>query len=255
MRLCLTLFAYIRQFWLQWLAGRSFVFTMVVNQGVTPLIGLAVWGAALPRQPAIKTYYVALLAIQLLTVSYENHTFANRIYMGELADDLLRPHPVLLAPLGENLALRIWHFIIGLPLILVAGWLAKAQFTWSSGTLALPALLLAAGLRFLFTYLLSLSAFWTEQAHGVNGFGETLIFLLGGTAIPITLLPAPLHLLGAVLPFPAMLGFPAAIAAGKLDSATIAIGYGWQILWIAIAALLVRCVWRAGVRRYTVVGG
>src|SRR5579885_2280894 len=201
--------AYIRRYVLQWLAERSFVLTLVIDQGITPLIGLAVWAAALPGQPGIKTYYVALLVVQLFTVSYEQHTFSNRVYEGQLADDLLRPHPVLLAPLGENIAVRGFHVVIGLPIILMAGWVAGARFGWADVALAAPALLLAAALRFLFTALLSLSAFWTEQAHGITGLGNTLIFLLGGTAVPVALLPGPLQALGAELPFPAMIGFPA----------------------------------------------
>jgi ABC-2 type transport system permease protein len=240
---------------LQWLAGRSFVFTLVIEQGITPLIGLAVWSAALPDQPGIRTYYVALLVVQLFTVSYEQHTFSNRVYEGQFADDLLRPHPVLLASLGENIAMRCWHAVIGLPIILAAGWVAGARFGWTDVTLAAPALLLAAALRFLFVALLSLSAFWTEQAHGITGLGNTLIFLLGGTAVPITLLPGPLQALGGALPFPAMLGFPPEVATGQLTTVSILTGYTWQLVWIAVSAALLLVVWRAGVRRYTAVGG
>lgn len=247
--------AYIHRYVLQWLAERSFVLTLVIDQGITPLIGLAVWAAALPGQPSIKTYYVALLFAQLFTVSYENHTFSNRVYEGQLADDLLRPHPVLLASLGENIAVRCWHVVIGLPIILIAGWVAGARFGWADLALAAPALLLAAALRFLFTALLSLSAFWTEQAHGITGLGATLIFLLGGTAVPVALLPGPLQTLGAALPFPAMLGFPAEVAAGQLTPGAMLSGYSWQLFWIAISAALLLFVWRAGVRRYTAVGG
>jgi ABC-2 type transport system permease protein len=254
-RLALTLAAYTRRCWLQWLAGRSFVFTLAVNQGVTPLIGLAVWAAALPGQPGLKTYYVALLAVQLCTASYEDHTFSERLYQGHLADDLLRPHPVVLAALGENIALRGWHLLIGLPLILAAGFVAGTHFAWSDLALALPALLLAAILRFLFTFLLALSAFWTQQAHGLTSLGETLLFLLGGTAVPLALLPGPLHALGSAFPFPAMLGFPAEIAVGQLSPADILGGYGWQIIWIVAFAALALAFWRAGLRRYTAVGG
>ncbi len=254
-RLLLTLAAYTRRCWLQWLAARSFVFTMVVNQGVTPLIGLAVWAAALPGQPGLKTYYVALLVVQLFTVSYEQHTFSNRVYLGQLADDLLRPHPVVLAALGENIALRGWHLLIGLPLILAAGFVAGAHFAWGDLALALPAFVLAAILRFLFTYLLALSAFWTQQAHGLTGLGETLLFLLGGTAVPLALLPGPPHALGVALPFPAMLGFPAALAADQLSPAAMLSGFGWQIVWIVAFGALALAIWRAGLRRYTAVGG
>ncbi|MBA3944771.1 MAG: ABC-2 family transporter protein [Herpetosiphonaceae bacterium] len=240
---------------LQWMAWRAFLITMVINQAVTPLLGLAVWSAALPGRTGISTYYVALLVVQLMTVSYEHHTFANGIYSGEVSHELLKPQPVVITTLGTNLALRIWHLLVGLPIIIVAGLIAPLSFELRLVLLAIPAVVLAAALRFLFTYLLALSAFWMQQAHGVVGFGESLIFLLGGTAAPVMLFPEQLRAVGEALPFRAMLGLPAEIAAGSLNGAQIVQGYAWQCIWLPVLALAAIIGWRRGVRRYTAVGG
>lgn len=245
----------VRRQFLQWLAWRSFLLTLVINQAVTPLLGLAVWSAALPGNVGVSTYYVVLLAVQLMTVSYENHTFANGIYDGTLSDDLLKPQPVVITTLGENLALRLWHLLAGLPLIVLAGMVASVDLDPAWVLLAVPAVALAAGLRFLFTYVLALSGFWTQQAHGVVGFGATLIFLLGGVAAPVLLLPDQLRPWVVALPFWAMLGFPAEIAVGELDGAQILQGFVWQVAWIALFGAAAVAIWRAGVRRYTAVGG
>lgn len=255
MRLLRITLGYVHRQFLAWLAGRAFLLTLVINQAITPLLGLAVWSAALPGQPQLSSYYVALLTVQLMTVSYEHHTFANGIYAGDLNNDLLRPHPVILGVLGTNLALRIWHLLAGLPLIVLAALLLRVSFAGRAVLLALPALALALALRFLFTYLLALSAFWTERAHGVVGLGETLLFLLGGSAAPIALFPASLHFIGESLPFRAMLGFPVEIASGTLTMAAIGRGYAWQGLWLVIITLILTWVWRLGVRRYSAIGG
>lgn len=247
--------AYLHRSFLQWLAGRSFIVTLVANQLTPPLIGLALWTAALPHAGSVTAYYVVLLFVRLLTVSYENHTFSGRIYNGELADDLLRPHPVILQPLGENLALRVWHLLVGLPLLLLALLLAPIHLGMGDVALAVPALLLAAVLQFLFTYMLALCAFWTEQVHGVVGFGSVLIFLLGGVAAPLTLFPAALRPWGQALPFQAMLGFPVDIAVGAMGRADVLGGYLWQVAWTIAFALGSSLLWRRGVRRYTAVGG
>lgn len=240
---------------LQWMAWRAFLITLVINQTITPLIGLAVWSAALPGSSQIASYYIALLTVQLMTVSYEHHTFSNGIYAGALNHDLLRPTPIMMGPLGTNIAMRIWHLLIGLPLIILVGITMHTGFSWREISLAIPALALAAALRFLFTYLLALTALWTEQAHSVVGFGETLIFLLGGSAAPVTLFPENFRFLGESLPFWGMLGFPAAIASSSLTNEQVLLGYGWQVGWIVVLALAVASVWRIGVRRYTAVGG
>lgn len=245
---------YIQRYLLTWFGARGFLITIVAGQAVTPLIGLALWTTALPGQH-VSTYYVALLVVQLITASYENHTLSQRVYLGELADDLLLPHPVILLPLAQNLALRCWHLLFGLPLLLLVGGLTGVHVSLGDLALAVPALAAAAVLRFFFTYTLALAAFWTERAHAIVGFAETLLFLLGGAAVPIWLLPGPLRTVGDALPFRAMYGFPAEIAAGRLDAAALAIGFGWQLVWLATFALISASVWRSGLRRYTAVGG
>jgi len=239
----------------QWLALRGFLATLVINQAITPLIGLAVWGIALPGQAVVSTYYVAILFVQLLTVSFENHTFSNRIYEGELSDDLLRPVPVFLRPLGENIAIRVWFLILAVPLLASVLLLASAHVSVVNVAIALPSMILAAFLRFLFTYVLALTAFWTQRADNVVSCGQTLIFLIGGGAAPLALMPGPLHPAVEGLPFRAMYGFPAEVAASWLNSSGVLAGYGWQIVWIILFIPLSIGTWRIGVRRYTATGG
>lgn len=239
---------------LETLGWRSFLITLVINQSITPLLGLAVWSAAAPGM-AITTYYVAILAVQMLTVSYEHHTLANAIYAGDISHELLRPQPVIVVTLGMNLALRIWHFLFALPVMILIILLSTVRFQPSDLLIALPALVMAMLVRFLFTYLLALAAFWTQQAHGVVGFGETLLFLLGGIAAPIALFPEAWRQLGVALPFRAMLGFPAEIAAGGLSRDQILIGFLWQLTWLIVFGLIAMRIWHMGLRRYTVVGG
>lgn len=246
---------YLRRSFLNWMGGRSFLLTLVANQAVTPLIGLAVWSTALGGSAAVSAYFVALLAVRLLTVSYENHTFSEGIYEGRFADDLLRPHAAVIAPIGENLAIRVWHALLGLPVLAGAVLLTGAAFAPGDVAAALPALVLAAALRFLWTFLLALTAFWTERVHAVVGFGETLIFLLGGEAAPVQFLPEALRPWAAALPFRAMLGFPAEVASGALDPAGLLAGYAWQVLWLAVLGAAAALVWRRGIRRYVAVGG
>ena len=70
-RIFRLLAAYTTRAFLQWTAFRSFLFTLVFNQAVSPLIGLALWSAVLPGETQLSTYFIALLAVQLMTVSQE----------------------------------------------------------------------------------------------------------------------------------------------------------------------------------------
>jgi ABC-type uncharacterized transport system permease subunit len=253
MRIVRLIWGYVRIAFLQWFAWRSFIFTLAVNQAVTPLIGLALWSTALPERSFVS-YYIVLLFVRLATVSYENHTFSGAIYQGDLADLLLRPHAAILSPLGENIAMRIWHIVIVIPLIVLVMLVVPLQLSMSNLWPALPALLLAAALQFVFTFGLAISAFWSERAHGITNFGRSLIFLLGGEAVPIALLPDQWRALGELLPFRAMLGFPAEIASGLLSHEAILRGYAVQAVWLLLMGGAVYLLWLRGVRRFTAVG-
>ncbi|SDD77048.1 ABC-2 type transport system permease protein [Paenibacillus sp. UNCCL117] len=248
------LFVYVQRYFLQWFAWRSFAFTLAVNQVVPPLIGLAVWETALPGNETISAYYFVLIIVRLMTVSYENHTFSTRIYNGDLMDDLLRPHPVMLQSLGENIAIRIWHTIIGLPLFVILGIVLDMELNIGMLLLALPAVVLAAALQYVFTYLLAMSAFWTERAHSIVSAGGLFIYLLGGIAAPIGLMPELIKQIAALLPFQGMMAFPAELSAGMLDSRSIANGYIQQGIWLCIMLTAARLVWRFGIRKYTAAG-
>lgn len=254
-RLTLLAGIYISRSLRQQLAWRSFLVTIAIEQMVSPLLGFAVWSAALPGNAGVSRYYIAILVVQLATVSFEHHTVANGIYAGALSHDLLRPHPPVIVAIGENLALRCWHVVIGVPLIACLLVISGARLDPLAVLQAIPALLVAAVIRFLFTYALALAAFWTQQAHGVVGMGETMIFLLGGLAAPVALLPEPMRSIAIGLPFRAMLGFPAEIASGSLTTADLLTGYGWQGLWLAACAGLAALLWRAGVRHFSAAGG
>ncbi len=249
------LWLYIHRQMLGVLSWRGFMIELTLQQTITPLLGLAIWSAALPGSDVVRTYFVALLAVQMFTVCYEANTYMEGIANGDFANDLLRPHAAVLQVLGDSLAWRAWHVALGAPVVLAAALIAQVSFDVGLVLLALPAVLLAAALRFLFSYVTVLTALWTHQAGNVVAFGSTLVFLLGGAAAPITFFPEQVRPLGEALPFRAMLGFPAEIAGGSLTLTQVAVGYAWQVGWTVLFAGLAVVVWRAGVRRYVAIGG
>ena len=246
---------YVERAFLDVLAWRSFMFTLVIQTVVPPLLGLAVWSRALPDRSGIATYFTVLMFVRLLTISYEHETFLHGIYGGSLTAELLLPRPVVLSALGSNLAWRAWHLLLALPLVVAVGLLTAVRASWADVALALPAVVLAAALRFLFSYTLVLAAFWTERAHAIASAGTQLLFLLGGEAAPIPLLPETYRPWVAVLPFRSMIGFPAEVASRLAHGPEVMAGYAWQLVWLAVFALAAVHVWRAGLRRYTAVGG
>ena len=50
------------------------------------------------------------------------------------------------------------------------------------------------------------------------------------------------------------LGFPIEVLLNRLDAGELALGFALQFVWLIAAALIVRLVWRAGIRQYSAVG-
>jgi ABC-2 type transport system permease protein len=245
----------IRREVLEWSGTWWFLLTLVVQAALGPLIGMFVWSAVYPADSYVATYYVTLLLVTVMTESFEQHTFSEKIYDGTISHDLLRPQPVIVDVVGANLAIRIWLTAMGIPLALLAGWAFGVSLSWASVLVAVPLVVLGGVLRFCWVFLLSLTAFWTERVHAIAGFGWTLTSLLGGTIAPLAFLPGPLRDVGQLLPFYPMLGLPADVAAGRVDGlAPVLTGLATQGVWITVFATCAVLLWRAGIRRYTVVG-
>lgn len=238
----------------QW-SWRSFMVTLMMDQVAGPIIGLLVWTAVDPGSAEIRTYFLVLLAVQLLTVSYEDHTLCASIFDGTMSNRLLTPQPVIIGFIGSNLALRFWHSLFGLPVVLAVGILANVHLQLGAVAGAVPAVLLAGALRFVFTTTLAMTSFWTERGAALVSLGNTVIVLLGGIAAPLFLLPTRIGAVGRLLPFWPMLGMPAEIAAGALTPAEVALAYTAQLAWLAVLLAVAVVVWRRGLHAFTAVGG
>lgn len=240
---------------LEWSGTWWFLLTLVIQAVLGPLIGLFVWSAVYPQDPYVARYYVALLLVTVMTESFEQHTFSQKIYDGTISHDLLRPQPVVVNVIGTNLAIRGWLTVMGLPIALLTGLTFGISLSWTAVLTAFPVFVLSAALTFCWTFALSLTAFWTERVHSIVGFGWTLSSLLGGTIAPVAFLPESWRGVGQILPYYGMLGLPADVAAGRVHGlGGILTAMACQSGWIAVLVMAAILLWRAGIRRYTVVG-
>ena len=97
-------------------------------------------------------------------------------------------------------------------------------------------------------------AFWTTRSFSFWEIWIGLTFLLGGQVAPVELLPGFVQNLATALPMRYTLGFPIEVLLNRLDAGELALGFALQLVWLIAAALIVRQVWRAGIRQYSAVG-
>ncbi|WGG44531.1 ABC-2 family transporter protein [Rossellomorea sp. DA94] len=243
---------------------RSFVYLLVFSHLITPLISLFVWQTVTAEGQVVggwessqfMVYYLAIVMVRQLTVSYEHHMLGMQIYNGELTNLLLKPHHLLYAVIGENLAVKIVSYTVSIPLVIVL-WLWLSPETAPSLTrisLFILTVINACILRFLWLYLLTLAAFWTEKTQSLVNAGEVAIFFIGGEVAPLFLINGAFSDWLYYAPFYGMLGFPAEVLTGT-RGVSLTHGSLLQGGWIVILTLLCTLVYRKGIKRYSALGG
>ncbi len=109
-------------------------------------------------------------------------------------------------------------------------------------------------MRFLLEWTLALAAFWTTRVSAINQVYFIAALFLSGQMAPLSLLPAPLRLAATILPFRWTTSFPVELILGRVGWTDALTGMCVQAAWIVVCLLLLRMVWRAGVRAYSAVG-
>jgi ABC-2 type transport system permease protein len=253
----------LRVSWSDALAYRAEILIWVLT-GVLPLVMLAVWRTLAGEEGVggftgaeFVTYYVGALTIRQLTGVWIIWDMEREIRLGELSPHLLRPYH----PLARYLALALADKPLRLAMMLPIWGLAllfEPNARPTSDPLSLAALPLAIALAFLVYFFnqccIGLLSFWWTQVLAVQDFWFGLYSLASGYLVPLELLPAPVTQLLLLLPFRAMLSFPVELLLGRLGPAQIAAGLGLQLFWAVALLLLMRLMWRRGLRRYSAVG-
>ena len=244
---------------------RASLFIWMISSILEPVVYLIVWstvsngsGGSVGSYTAggFAAYYIAFMLVNQVTYTWVMWEYEYRVRQGSLSFALLKPvHPIH-SDISDNLSSKL----ITLPVLLViAGGLAlifHPTAAWSLWAILafIPALLLAFLVRFLLEWTLALAAFWTTRVTAINQVYFVLMLFLAGQIAPLTLFPKWIQIVSAILPFRWMLGFPVELVLGRLTPVQALEGLAAQAVWCGISLVLIRVIWRAGVRVYSAVG-
>ncbi|MHC1771336.1 MAG: ABC transporter permease [Flexilinea sp.] len=256
--------ALVKGLWLSWMQYRSFFFMLAFGWMIPPLIYLLVWSTAAASHTiggfsrgAFVTYYLVLILVNQITYAQTNWTVGDMIRYGQMNRILLRPiHPIY-DSLASELAGKVVYMLFVIPILVILAFVLRPEMDFSVVSILtfIPALILAWALRFFWGYCLALLAFWTTRADALLVLQDSLIFLLAGQVAPIALLPGGLNTAAKILPFRYMVAFPVEILTGQLGSSELFSGFAVQTGWLGLTLALYLLLWRAGLRRYSAIGG
>jgi ABC-2 type transport system permease protein len=247
------------------LAYRGAFFLYMALNVTGPLIALAVWltvseqGVALPySRSQFVTYYVMLSIVTMLTGSWGSPYIAQGIRTGALSPVLLRPMPVILDYLGNNLGEKLVKLPLLLPLVVLVALLFRGDlqlpgeaWRWLLFLLSLPP---AAALAFLLDFVIGSLAFWVEHVSGLVRIKSVAGAFLEGQVVPLALFPAQLAPLLAIQPFRYIVSFPLEILTAALTPEAIAWGFAAQLGYCLAFYIGYRLLWRSGLRAYAAAG-
>jgi ABC-2 type transport system permease protein len=244
---------------------RASLVIWIIGHVLEPLVYLSVWtavsaagGGSVGGYTAgdFAAYFITLMLVNHVTYTWIMFEYEYRVRQGALSMALLRP----VHPIHSDIADNVSSKLVTLPLIVAAAGVLALLFhptfaitAWAAVGFA-ASLLLAFALRFLVEWTLALAAFWTTRVGAANQVYFIAVLFLSGQVAPLSLLPPPLPLIASVLPFRWITSFPIELLLGRVAWREALQGIGTQAAWIGLCLLLLRLVWRAGVRRYAAVG-
>lgn len=206
--------------------------------------------------PDFAAYFLVAMVVNHLTFTWIMHEFEYRIRQGQLSPLLLKPlHPIH-GDIAENITYKALTTVVLAPavaLLVIAFRPALSPEPWAVAAFV-PALILAFFVRFLSGWTLALAAFWTTRVFAINEIYFVGMIFLSGQMAPLSLLPAPLQAVAAVLPYRWMVSFPVELLLGRLTPAETLTGFAAQTVWVFVSLAVAAMVWRAGLKRYSAVG-
>jgi ABC-2 type transport system permease protein len=244
---------------------RLSAFLWLIGLAVEPVIYLVVWttvarehGGAIGGYTAggFAAYYIVWTFVRITSIGLNPISFEWRVRGGQWSGLILRP----IHPIHEDIAFLLGHkvmdFIWLIPVITLLTIAFQPELDPAAWQIA--AFLLACFLGFLvrtiWMWVLGLITFWTVRVGAIFDLYFALELLLSGRVVPLDLLPAWARGLANWLPYQWSFGFPIEVMIGRLTPEQVVQGFGWQLAWIVGGWLVVRWVWRRGLRRYSAVG-
>jgi ABC-2 type transport system permease protein len=244
---------------------RASLVIWLIGHVLEPLIYLVVWstvsrssgGSVGGYGPGdFAAYFIVLMVVNHITYTWVMYEYEYRIRQGSLSFDLLRP----LHPIHSDIADNMTSKLVTMPAMLIIAVVLALIFhptihirPWALAAFV-PAILLAFLVRFLTEWTLALAAFWTTRVSAVNQAYFIAALFLSGQIAPLSLLPFPVRVAAWILPFRWTIGFPVELLLGRLTLVQALTGMAVQAAWLALGLILLRVVWRAGLRVYSAVG-
>jgi ABC-2 type transport system permease protein len=254
-------------FWQIVLTYRGMMLIQAIRLLLLPIVLLSAW-LSIEKAPGnpysnadYMLYYLLVPIILNLTDGRTIFKFTLAIRDGSLSRDLLKPYPPLLIFIIETIARNTVQLLYLIPITFSGLLFFKDRLpdlNLTLQTVLLFALAIVSGflIRMLVAGTIALLGFWIENVTTLNLVLNGGVWaLLGGMIVPVATFPEKIRILAGYLPYRYMLSFPIEVLSGKLNLDQIGKGFAVTGVWAIVFLLLIKFIWRRGLKVYTAYGG
>jgi ABC-2 type transport system permease protein len=214
------------------------LFTSALAYGTTVLIWNHVYtqkgsSLSMPRQEMFAYLALAFCLNYALSINIDQRV-GNRIRLGLIATDLLKPLDFQLSQAMQALSDCIFNSFVGLTILVLVFYFLGGQILPKSPLafgLFLVSLLLAFLVQYSIVFLFIQGAFYTYSGYGIFASRLALHQTFSGLSAPLTLYPPLLLAVGRWLPFQHVIFTPISIYLGRVEGLAALRLLGEQALW------------------------
>lgn len=251
--------------WQNGFAYRISVFLWRFRQFLSTFFSLTVWTILYQdvtnsfgySQSQMIAYIFLTSLIQNLVITSALNGLTSSIYSGEISILLVKPIKLFRALAMEEVADKSKNFIFALlesfalfllfkpEFFAVLPWHFLVGIIWLIGAIAL---------NFCISLLFGAIGFWSPESWGPRFLFFTFVNFVGGKFFPIDILPKVIQTAVWLTPFPYLSFAPTQVFLNRLDTTHILLGSFGLIFWLISLTIIVRSVWKIGLREYTAMG-
>lgn len=209
--------------------------------------------------PEMLTYIVVGWLITFITSNYGyEENISKEIKDGTLSNFLVKPFHYLKYISARVLGRSWMAFVAGILMQSLLMLFFYGEILGPASTESIIIIIFMTILafinRFLFTIMISMSAFWTMETNGIFAAYRVLQNLLSGSYFPLDLLKPVFTQLFFLTPFIYAFFVPTQVYLGRMTLAQGWQGILIQIVWSLILISTVLTLWKRGLKRYESTG-
>lgn len=253
--------------WQRALTYRFTVFAYRIGEMLEIIVLIFMWSAIYDSQTIIKgytlqemiTYLLVGGLINVIVRNWLSEAVAKDIKNGNLSVFLTKPieymNYMFFREIGR-ISVAFFMSVASQTLVIIF-FLDKVilRFDSASHLLLIAFMIILAFItEWLISYLIGLIAFWTDEVDGIYSTASRLRKFFAGGYFPLSLLPPLFVNISFALPFAYSFFVPTQLYLGKMDIATGLKGIAIQLFWIFALFVIVKFVWKRGLKRYEGIG-